>query len=58
LAGLLDLTSEITTLMTGVIIGATMTAALISTMTTMTAATIIMIGIGQMTLQGGRAATD
>jgi hypothetical protein len=39
-------------------IGAATTAAMISAMTTMTAATIIVIGVGKMTLGGGRAATD
>jgi len=49
LAGLLDPNSKITTPTTAVMIGA---------MTTLTAATTIMIGVSRMTLGGGRAATD
>jgi hypothetical protein len=39
-------------------IGIVTIAAMISATTTMTATMTIMIGIGRMTLRGGRAATD
>jgi hypothetical protein len=44
--------------MTDVMIGATTTTVMIGTTITMTAATIIVIGIGRTTLGGGRPASN
>jgi hypothetical protein len=58
LARLLDPTSKITTPMTGAMIGAATTTAMIGVMTTATAVTTILIDVDRMTLGGDRATTD
>jgi hypothetical protein len=57
LDGLLAPTSKIAAPTTGVMIGVVTTAAMIGATTTVTAA-MIVVGVGRMTLGGGRAATD
>jgi hypothetical protein len=58
LAGLLNPTNKITAPIIGAMISAVTTAAMIGAMTTVTAAMIIVTGVGRMTLGGGCAATD
>jgi hypothetical protein len=51
-------TNKIAAQTTGAMIGIMTIAVMIGTMTTVTALTTIVIGVGRMTLGGGRAATD